>query len=1298
MPIKKPNAKGEQSSSEPCMLQFGKNNNVVQWQEEMHTHVSSLYGLTANFFMTNTRHVPPIPQEADYVPQTEEGEDDLPALPAALIAKLRDGAYEGRRKAIAKQKADETTVWPIMWERMSIGSQSKVREQEDFQAAFLRLDCVTLWRFIRQTHLTHVFGAGDPMAEVNVQEQEQRYAAMRQGDREYISTFKKRFDQQVQANEGAGVLPITESRRALDFIMRLDTKRYHRMLSQMRNDALREAPEAYPQTLAAAFRIASGWTGEGTSGGSTGYETHSAFLADTAYVKSSIPKVETVDKKQHSVGSQRVCYVCGKPGHIANRCAHRKYGQGTGTETALITDGEYDKSDVNEWNTALVMDGKDEQEVKAQDVCLFSKHEVLLDNEASLSVFSNSELLVNMRQSRRTVTMKGVQNDKEGVRISTEGDFMDTGTVYFSDKSSANILSFASQIDNGADISYDKRLDQFVMQPRNSGTVYIFGRKNIEGSEGRFYICDVRDILKNTREDSDMAMVQTVTENIQHFTKREVEGARRAVEMRARMGFPSLEKAISLVRSGKNFDVCERDFRIAESIWGPDAASLQGKTKKMRTPQASVEVGPMLVQEQQVLSVDIMFIEKIPILIGVAHPLDLTMASDLRTIDLKRPSRAATSVKRGIETFILALRSRNFQTPLIMSDGEGAIGKLTRELGEIGIEIDVSGAGGHVPRVERKIQTVKSLIRTFMAHHLPYCLSILGVIMCVMFCVSRLNMQVSSTRPQGPSPREAFTGIPPDGKRDYRGAYGDYCHATVPETTSGMTSRTEECIFMMPTGNRTGSVKMLSLHTGRIITRDQFRIMPMPEHAVRRLNQFAAKDGRSHIHSHTQVLGGYSHHPQYGNADQHLPTVRISSPVVDEDPMVEYHEASEYESRGELADELPPMHTFDKGDHENDSEVNRERPESRGDPVNNDEESMEKNDREPGAGSPAGEPDGSATEDKDSSGSESTMADADHRTGTAESDTVPEETGPISNRRLLDFFRHGGSDRLMLTSSATATLVRQLKRTENWVDKEYAMTISVQAALREHGEVAREVIMAELRQMVDRKVWRPKTLNGMTRKERRGIIRSSMFVKEKFLSTGMFEKLKARLVAGGDQQEKGLYEDLSAPTVSTSAVFAVLAIAGAESRETMVIDIGGAFLHADMEGEPVYMRLDKVMAGMMVEIDPSYGGYVDEKGCIVVVLDKALYGCVQSASLWYENLRRTMERYGFVRNAHDQCVFNMTGKDGKQCTVTIHVDDLLVTCASRETMNGLADHLKRTYCQTCHDKYDCLVCYSFRYN
>jgi hypothetical protein len=89
--------------------------------------------------------------------------------------------------------------------------------------------------------------------------------------------------------------------------------------------------------------------------------------------------------------------------------------------------------------------------------------------------------------------------------------------------------------------------------------------------------------------------------------------------------------------------------------------------------------------------------------------------------------------------------------------------------------------------------------------------------------------------------------------------------------------------------------------------------------------------------------------------------------------------------------------------------------------------------------------------------------------------------------------------------------------------------------------------------MLNKNVWTPVDVRRLTPEQRGRIIRSSMFLKEKFLATGEFEKLKARLVAGGDQQDKNLYDDLSAPTVSTSAVFTVLSIAAHEGYRQLWI-------------------------------------------------------------------------------------------------------------------------------------------------
>ena len=116
-----------------------------------------------------------------------------------------------------------------------------------------------------------------------------------------------------------------------------------------------------------------------------------------------------------------------------------------------------------------------------------------------------------------------------------------------------------------------------------------------------------------------------------------------------------------------------------------------------------------------------------------------------------------------------------------------------------------------------------------------------------------------------------------------------------------------------------------------------------------------------------------------------------------------------------------------------------------------------------------------------------------------------------------------------------------------------------------------------------------------------------------------------------------------------------------------------------LKSVPVYMRLDNTMSEYMVRINPEYSQYRQRNGAITVLLRKALYGCVESASLWYENLRLTLKGLGYVRNETDICVYNRAGKDGVQCTLCVHVDDLLITNSSKSKIDELTDGLKKRY-------------------
>jgi hypothetical protein len=83
----------------------------------------------------------------------------------------------------------------------------------------------------------------------------------------------------------------------------------------------------------------------------------------------------------------------------------------------------------------------------------------------------------------------------------------------------------------------------------------------------------------------------------------------------------------------------------------------------------------------------------------------------------------------------------------------------------------------------------------------------------------------------------------------------------------------------------------------------------------------------------------------------------------------------------------------------------------------------------------------------------------------------------------------------------------------------------------------------------------------------------------------------------------------------------VLAIAAIEGRSMATIDITGAYLECDFhDDDEVIMTLDPTLTMLLKQFDPSIEGQQDTRGYTYVILKKALYGCVQSAKLWYDKL------------------------------------------------------------------------------
>jgi hypothetical protein len=151
--------------------------------------------------------------------------------------------------------------------------------------------------------------------------------------------------------------------------------------------------------------------------------------------------------------------------------------------------------------------------------------------------------------------------------------------------------------------------------------------------------------------------------------------------------------------------------------------------------------------------------------------------------------------------------------------------------------------------------------------------------------------------------------------------------------------------------------------------------------------------------------------------------------------------------------------------------------------------------------------------------------------------------------------------------------------------------------------------------------------------------------------------------------------------MALESVFITSIIDAKESRKVVTIDIPGAFLHADSE-DYVIMKMVGTLAELMVKTNPRlYRQYVIlEKGKSVLYLQlqKALYGIMKSALLFYRKLVSELREMGFEINPYDPCVANKM-VNRTQMTIRWHVDDLMISHLSQDEIMKVVRQIKDIY-------------------
>jgi hypothetical protein len=185
-----------------------------------------------------------------------------------------------------------------------------------------------------------------------------------------------------------------------------------------------------------------------------------------------------------------------------------------------------------------------------------------------------------------------------------------------------------------------------------------------------------------------------------------------------------------------------------------------------------------------------------------------------------------------------------------------------------------------------------------------------------------------------------------------------------------------------------------------------------------------------------------------------------------------------------------------------------------------------------------------------------------------------------------------------------------------------------------------------------------------------------MFVVEKYLANGDFNKMKARLVADGRDQGTALYPDKSLPTVAIHSVFMALGLASGKPWQIVItIDIKVAFVQTLMKGEPAYMKIDPKISHYVIDLFPKLEEMLEADGYLYTQLLKTMYGCIQVSALWYALIRSFLEELGYECSQTDRCVFRKWVGE-RIAVLLLDVNDILAQVDEKEAEH-LREHLRK---------------------
>ena len=338
-----------------------------------------------------------------------------------------------------------------------------------------------------------------------------------------------------------------------------DKERYGTLIQSLKN-RFSSGKDEYPTDLTSAYSLLTTYRNPANTmsrqvrASNTGtYDDQSVVTQATA----SMSESSGVGFAQHGAGvpgtngvphETVLCYRCNSTGHYASDCPAESGSTTTGT--TLLQHGHVLPHGSSGIESAWV----------------------LLDSESTISVFKNCDMLTNIRPSNhalRALTNGGFQDS------TLIGDFPNLGAVWFNPESIANILSL-SHVRQVCRVTMDTGIDPSMIVHRINGSQMIF-REHACG----LFVFDP-SINDSNAAVSDYTVLSIIRDNKKMFTPRDVANAHITRRLYRLLGHPSDAEFLKLLGNGSllNCPVSVADAQRATAIYGPDIASLKGKTTR----------------------------------------------------------------------------------------------------------------------------------------------------------------------------------------------------------------------------------------------------------------------------------------------------------------------------------------------------------------------------------------------------------------------------------------------------------------------------------------------------------------------------------------------------------------------------------------------------------------------------------------------------------------------------------------------------------------------------------------------